>query len=121
MLLHACGGFSKTLPHHSRLHSYSEASRGLQGPPGASRGLQRPPGGLQGPPGPSGGLPKNSPQTVRTKNAPAAYWQSLEPWARLKFHVGWSGWTRPPTMAGGGGVRSGQGLGMCARGSRGGF
>ena len=22
--------------------------------------------------------------------------------ARLKFHVGWSGWTRPPTMAGGG-------------------
>ena len=25
----------------------------------------------------------------------------LEPWARLKFHAGWSGWTRPPTMAGG--------------------
>ena len=24
-------------------------------------------------------------------------------WARLKFHAGWSGWTRPPTMAGGGG------------------
>ena len=28
--------------------------------------------------------------------------------ARLKFHAGWSGWTRPPTMggraAGGGGV-----------------
>ena len=34
---------------------------------------------------------------------PAAYCQSLEPWARLKFHAGWSGWTRPPTMAGGGG------------------
>ena len=29
--------------------------------------------------------------------------QSLEPGARLKFHAGWSGWTRPPTMAGGGG------------------
>ena len=43
MLLHACGGFSKTLPGHSRLHRYSGASRGLQGPPGASRGLQRPP------------------------------------------------------------------------------
>ena len=24
-------------------------------------------------------------------------------WARLKFHAGWSGWTRPRTMAGGGG------------------
>ena len=24
-------------------------------------------------------------------------------WARLKFHAGWSGWTRPPTMGGGGG------------------
>ena len=34
---------------------------------------------------------------------PAAYCQSFEPWARLKFHAGWSGWTRPPTMAGGGG------------------
>ena len=45
MLLHACGGFSKTLPGHSRL------SRGLQGFSGASRGLQRPPGGLQGLPG----------------------------------------------------------------------
>ena len=28
------------------------------------------------------------------------------PWARLKFHAGWSGWTRPPTMAGGGAARS---------------
>ena len=28
---------------------------------------------------------------------------SLAPGARLEFHVGWSGWTRPPTMAGGGG------------------
>ena len=37
------------------------------------------------------------------KNALAAYRQSLEPWARLKFHAGWSGWTRPPTMAGGAG------------------
>ena len=33
---------------------------------------------------------------------PAAYCQSFEPWARLKFHAGWSGWTRPPAMAGGG-------------------
>ena len=66
MLLHACGGFSKTLPGHSRLHRYSGASRGLQGPPGASRGLQRPPGGLQGPPEPS----HNSPQTGFERNAP---------------------------------------------------
>ena len=28
---------------------------------------------------------------------------SLEPWARLKFHAGWSGWTRPPQHGGGGG------------------
>ena len=34
-----------------------------------------------------------------------AYRQSLAQGARLKFHVGWSGWTRPPAMAreGGGG------------------
>ena len=59
------------------------ASTGLQGPPGASRGLR--------------GQDFEGPQK--------AYRQSLEPWARLKFHAGWSGWTRPPTMArGGGGV-----------------
>ena len=29
--------------------------------------------------------------------------------ARLKFHAGWSGWIRPPTMAGGGGVGHGKG------------
>ena len=32
----------------------------------------------------------------------AAYCQSLEPGARLEFHVGWSGWTRPPAIGGGG-------------------
>ena len=74
----------------------ASAGAGLQEPPGASRGLQGPPGasrGLQGPPG-AEGPPK--PQKTQHK--------SLEPWARLKFHAGWSGWTRPPTMAGGGGV-----------------
>ena len=46
----------------------------LQGPPGGSRQLQ--------------GFPGGPPKAL---------------WARLKFHAGWSGWTRPPTMAGGGG------------------
>ena len=45
MLLHACGGFSKALPGHSRgLHrppGVTGVSRGLQGPPGACRGLHR--------------------------------------------------------------------------------
>ena len=49
------------------------ASRRFQG---RSRGFQGPPGGSTGPQGPA------------------------RPWARLKFHAGWSGWTRPP-MAGG--------------------
>ena len=31
----------------------------------------------------------------------AAYCDSLKPGAKLKFHAGWSGWTRPPTMGGG--------------------
>ena len=59
------------------------ACRGLQGPPGppgASRGLQGPP---------------KTPKTLTN--------EKIKPWARLKFHGGWSGWTRPPTMAGGGG------------------
>ena len=83
-------------------------SRGLQGPPGL-QDLQRPPGGLfQGP--------------TKARKMRPPYRQSREPWARLKFHAGWSGWTRPPIMAGGGGVlRSGQGSGVSARGSRGGF
>ena len=34
---------------------------------------------------------------------PAAQCESLEPGTRLEFHVGWSGWTRPPTMGRGGG------------------
>ena len=55
-------------------------SRPSTGPPKASRGLQAPPGAL--PPKPRA-------------------------WARLKFHAGWSGRTRPPTMAGGGGVGPG--------------
>ena len=85
MLLHSCGGFP-ALPGRSR------GLQGLQGPPGASRGLQA----LQGA---CGAL--KSPK--KRKMHPAAYCQSLEPWARLKFHAGWSGWTRPPTMAGKGG------------------
>ena len=78
----AVAGGSKTLP---------GPLKGPPKPPGASRGLR----GVQGPQTP-----------FSTKNAPAAYRQSLEPWARLKFHAGWSGWTRPPTMAGRG--RGGQ-------------
>ena len=79
------------------------------GPPGPSRALQEPPGasrGLRGFQGPLERLPE--PQNAHErrferKMRPAAYSQSPEPWARLKFHAGWSGWTRPPTMAGGGG------------------
>ena len=56
------------------------AVSGLQGLAGASKGLQGRPGAF----GASRGL--QNPQR-----------------ARLKFHAGWSGWTRPPTMAGGGG------------------
>ena len=64
---------------------FPETQKTLHRPPGvagASRGLQAPPG---------------------ASRHPAAYCQSLEPWARLKFHAGWSGWTRPPAMAGEGG------------------
>ena len=50
----------------------------------------------------------------RPFQGPAAYCQSLEPWARLKFHAGWSGWTRPPTMAGGG-VWGGGWLEVCVQ------
>ena len=63
-------------------------STGIQGPLGASRGLQ-------GPPGASRGLQQAFTKVLNEKCA--------QPWARLKFHAGWSGWTRPPTMAGGGG------------------
>ena len=70
---------------------------GFQALPGHSRRLQ----GLQGPPGPAGASGASS--CFERKMRPAAYSQSPEPWARLKFHAGWSGWTRPPTMAGGGG------------------
>ena len=89
--IHACGGFPGL-----------QGLQGLQGPPGPSRSLQGPPGAS----GASRGLWKGcqNPKTrFERKMRPAAYSQSPEPWARLKFHAGWSGWTRPPTMAGGGG------------------
>ena len=72
--------------------------RSLQGPPKPSRASK----GLQaalGTSGASGGASKSPKNTS---------------WARLKFHAGWSGWTRPPTMGGGGGSAQ-------AEGSRGGF
>ena len=49
------------------------------------------------------GCPGLGTNVVERKMRPAAYSQRPEPWARLKFHAGWSGWTRPPTMAGGAG------------------
>ena len=73
-------------------HAVPGCCRGLQGLAGASKGLQGPPGAFGG----SRDL-------------------GLEPWARLKFHAGWSGWTRPPTMARGRGGR------VSATKSRGGF
>ena len=41
------------------------------------------------------------PTALRRKHACAAYCESLEPGARLEFHVGWSSWTRPPFIGGG--------------------
>ena len=83
--LYPCMWGFQALPGHSAGSRASRACRGLQGlhgPPRASRKVQ-----------------------VRHKKMrPAAYSQSPEPWARLKFHAGWSGYTRPPTMAGGGGL-----------------
>ena len=64
----------------------------FQAVPGGSRGLQGPPGGS------GGSRPTNPASIVLNENAPCH-----EPWARLKFHAGWSGWTRPPVMAGGAG------------------
>ena len=69
----------------------------------ASKELQSKLLSLQGVPGPQ----KTPRIALNEKCAPAAYCQSLEPWARLKFHAGWSGWTRPPTMGGGVGVQGG--------------
>ena len=85
MLLHACGDF----PGASR--PSRGVSRSLQGPPGAfgaSRAIEAAPG-LQGP-----ALNEKCARRVPAKP---------RTWARLKFHAGWSGWTRPPTMAGGAG------------------
>ena len=73
---------------------------GLQEPPGASRGLQAAAGFSE------------TPKVERKMRPPR---QRVEPWARPKFHAGWSGWTRPPAMRGGGAA------GVSARGSRGGF
>ena len=74
------------------------ASRSFQGPPGASRGLQGAPGGSRA--SRAVGVALNEkcalPRTAKASN--------------LKFHAGWSGWTRPPTMAGVGGVFKGEGL-----------
>ena len=51
----------------------------------------------------------------------AACCDSFKPGAKLEFHVGWSGCTRPPTMGGGGGGRAnrsakGGGVGEVLRG-----
>ena len=43
---------------------------------------------------------------------------TVEPVSKLEFHVGWPGWTRPPTTGGG---RVGRQRGGLQRGSRGGF
>ena len=83
------------------MHVGGGVSRHFQAVPEGSRGLQGPP------------EPQKTPQTCfEQKKHPAAYCQSLEFWARLKFHVGWSGWTRPPTMAGGvgGGLEKSRGF-----------
>ena len=82
----------------------------VQGPPGASgasrllggsrglRGLQ----GAHGPPGPPGAFQKAQ-QTlsnmVLNKKCARRVPPKPRTWARLKFHAGWSGWTRPPAMA----------------------
>ena len=65
------------------------ASRLFQGAPEGSRGLQ----GLRGPPKPS-----RPPKTICKPCF------ERKPWARLKFHAGWSGWTRPPALGGRGGL-----------------
>ena len=88
--IHACGGFPGASRPFQEAPGPPGPSRGLQGPPGASRGLR----GLRNLQGPSRG-----PRTPNPKPP-----QKTPPCARLKFHAGWSGWTRPPTMAGGGGV-----------------
>ena len=40
---------------------------------------------------------------------------ATKPGANLEFHAGWSGWTRPPTMGGGGFATSEQ---VCKRRGR---
>ena len=84
IIIRVCRGYSASSMHVGGFQAVAGHSRrlqGLQGLPGASRARKG----------------------HERKMRPAAYSQSPEPWAGLKFHAGWSGWTRPPTMAGGGG------------------
>ena len=110
---HALSKFFLTrLPALNLLVLSREQGRPFQGAPGASRGFQGPPRarGLQ-----------NFKRCFEREMRPAVECQSLEPWARLKCHAGWSGWTRPPTMAGGGGGGDVARLAASVKGSRGGF
>ena len=54
------------------------------------------------PPGASAGLQNPSTNMVLNEKCARRVPPKPRTWARLKFHAGWSGWTRPPTMAGGG-------------------
>ena len=51
----------------------------------------------------------------------AAYCGSFKPGAKLEFHAGWSGWTRPPTIGGEGGRGGSPGANRSAKGGAGGF
>ena len=59
-------------------------------------------GGLQGPPGGRRG-PKTITNMVLNEECARRVPPKPRTRAGLKFHAGWSGWTRQPTMAGGGG------------------
>ena len=90
MLLHACGGVPAGL----------QGPQGPPGPPGASRGLQGASRELQGTPRPP---QKPAQKMVLNEKCTRRVLPKPRTSARLKFHVGWPGWTRPPAMAGGGG------------------
>ena len=70
----------------TRFQAVAGGSRALQGPPRGSRGLRGPP---------------DQKTQKHVLNEKCARRVQPKPRARLKFHAGWSGWTRPPTMAGG--------------------
>ena len=53
--------------------------------------------------GRGGGGERGRREVKGQKMLAAAYCGSLKCGARPEFHAGWSGWTRPPTMGGGGG------------------